>query len=81
MSDKVKIGLIGTGRIGQVHAASIAALPETTLRWVCDPFVESAEATAQKHDGARVTADPQRSSIPATSTPSSSPRRPRPTST
>ena len=58
MSDKVKIGLIGTGRIGQVHAASIAALPETTLRWVCDPFVESAEATAQKHEGAQVTADP-----------------------
>jgi len=26
MSDKVKIGLIGSGRIGQVHAASIAAL-------------------------------------------------------
>ncbi len=58
MSDKVKIGLIGTGRIGQVHAASIAALPETTLRWVCDPFVESAKATAQKYEGAQVTTDP-----------------------
>ena len=59
MSDKLKIGLIGTGRIGQVHAASVAALPETVLRWVCDPFVGSAEATAQKHDGAQVTADPR----------------------
>ena len=59
MSDKLKIGLIGTGRIGQVHAASIAALPETTLRWVCDPFVESAEAMAQKYEGAQVTTDPR----------------------
>ena len=37
MSDKVKIGLIGSGRIGQVHAASIAALPETTLRGSATP--------------------------------------------
>ena len=59
MSDKLKIGLIGTGRIGQVHAASIAAVPETTLRWVCDPFVESAKATAEKYEGAQVTTDPR----------------------
>jgi predicted dehydrogenase len=32
MSDKSKIGLIGTGRIGQVHAANVASLPEITLR-------------------------------------------------
>ena len=50
MSDTLNIGLIGTGRIGQVHAASIAALPETTLGWVCDPFVESVNATAEKHE-------------------------------
>ncbi len=28
MSDKSKIGLIGTRRIGQVHAANIASLPD-----------------------------------------------------
>ena len=28
MIDKSKIGLIGTGRIGHVHAANIASLPE-----------------------------------------------------
>jgi hypothetical protein len=28
MSDKSKIGLIGTGRIGHVQAANIASLPE-----------------------------------------------------
>jgi hypothetical protein len=32
MSDKSKIGLIGTSRIGQVHAANVASLPEITLR-------------------------------------------------
>lgn len=30
MIDKSKIGLIGTGRIGHVHAANIASLPEIT---------------------------------------------------
>jgi hypothetical protein len=36
MSDKSKIGLIGTRRIGHVHAANVASLPEITLRWLCD---------------------------------------------
>jgi predicted dehydrogenase len=55
MSDKSKIGLIGTGRIGQVRAANIASLPKITLRWLCDPI---ARATAQKREGSRATADP-----------------------
>ena len=54
MSDQLKIGLMGTGRIGQVHAASIAAVPETTLHWVCDPFVDGARATAERYGAARV---------------------------
>jgi hypothetical protein len=32
MSDKSKIGLIGTGRIGQIPAGNVASLPEITLR-------------------------------------------------
>lgn len=55
MSDKSKIGLIGTGRISQVHAANIASLPEITLRWLCDPV---ARATAKKREGDRATPDP-----------------------
>jgi myo-inositol 2-dehydrogenase/D-chiro-inositol 1-dehydrogenase len=55
MSDKSKIGLIGTGRIGQVHAANVASLPEITLRWLFDPV---ARATEQKREGSRATADP-----------------------
>lgn len=57
MTEPLKIGLIGTGRIGQVHAASVAALPETTLTWVCDPFVEQATATAARYGVTNVTAD------------------------
>jgi myo-inositol 2-dehydrogenase/D-chiro-inositol 1-dehydrogenase len=57
MTQQVRIGLIGTGRIGQVHALSIDALKNTALQWVCDPFVEGAERTAAQFGG-RVTTDP-----------------------
>jgi myo-inositol 2-dehydrogenase/D-chiro-inositol 1-dehydrogenase len=52
----IRFGLIGTGRIGQVHAASIAASPDAELTWVCDPIVEGARAVAARHGGT-VTAD------------------------
>ena len=47
----VRFGLIGTGRIGQVHAASIAAAPEATLSWVADPFIEGARSVAERFGG------------------------------
>jgi len=50
----LRFGLIGTGRIGQVHARSIAADPGTTLAWVCDPIVEGARSVAAAYGG-RVT--------------------------
>jgi len=56
MTTPTRIGLIGTGRIGQVHAMSVAALPNATLEWVCDPFIEGAERTAAQYGG-RVTTD------------------------
>ena len=45
----LRIGLVGTGRIGQVHAESIAGLAETTLARVADVDVASAKATAEKY--------------------------------
>ena len=45
-SEQLRFGLIGTGRIGKVHAASIAALPETVLTWVVDPYLAGAERIA-----------------------------------
>ncbi|MFV0435348.1 MAG: inositol 2-dehydrogenase [Leucobacter sp.] len=47
----VRIGLIGTGRIGQVHAASIAAAPDATLAWVADPFIEGARSVVARFGG------------------------------
>ncbi|WP_341996387.1 inositol 2-dehydrogenase [Microbacterium sp. LWH7-1.2] len=52
----LRFGLIGTGRIGQVHAANIAGNPATTLSWVADPFVDGARSVADGFGG-RVTAD------------------------
>ena len=58
MSDKkVRIGLLGTGRIGQVHAASVARSANAELTWVCDLFIEGAQKTAAQYGG-KVTADP-----------------------
>lgn len=47
----LRFGLIGTGRIGQVHAASIAANPDSVLAWTADPFVESARIVAARYGG------------------------------
>jgi myo-inositol 2-dehydrogenase/D-chiro-inositol 1-dehydrogenase len=54
----LNIGLIGGGRIGQVHAGSINDTPGANLQWVCDPFVENAEKLAAQFGG-NVTADPE----------------------
>lgn len=53
----VRFGLIGTGRIGQVHAANIAANPDTELAWVADPVVAGAHDVASRYGGT-ATADP-----------------------
>ncbi|MCU1403793.1 MAG: putative myo-inositol dehydrogenase [Glaciihabitans sp.] len=47
----LRFGLIGTGRIGQVHAASIAADPGAELAWIADVFVEGARTTAARYGG------------------------------
>ena len=52
----LRIGLIGTGRIGQVHAANIAADRNATLAWVADPFLEGAQRVVERFGG-RATAD------------------------
>ncbi|MCU1543233.1 MAG: iolG [Microbacteriaceae bacterium] len=47
----LRFGLIGTGRIGQVHAASIAASPDAVLAWVADPYIDGARSTAARFGG------------------------------
>lgn len=54
----LRVALFGAGRIGQVHARSIAEHGETELAWVCDPVEPAAIALAGRY-GARPAADPQ----------------------
>ncbi len=51
-----RIALFGCGRIGTVHAESVAAHPRAELAWVCDPMEDAAKDLAGTH-GARATAD------------------------
>jgi myo-inositol 2-dehydrogenase/D-chiro-inositol 1-dehydrogenase len=58
MNDILRVGLIGAGRIGRVHAENIAFhLPEATLIAVADINAEAAHAVATRCHVPRVTAD------------------------
>ena len=50
------IAVIGAGRIGHVHAKTIASHPGAALTLVADPFGDAAEKLASLH-GARFTTD------------------------
>jgi myo-inositol 2-dehydrogenase/D-chiro-inositol 1-dehydrogenase len=54
----INVGLIGTGRIGQVHAANIARNRQAYLRVICDARPEAGKTLACKYDTA-FTAAPQ----------------------
>ncbi|MBX9680562.1 MAG: Gfo/Idh/MocA family oxidoreductase [Gemmataceae bacterium] len=45
----VRIGLIGCGKVGQIHATAIRSLPEAELTAVCDVSVERAAAFASRY--------------------------------
>jgi myo-inositol 2-dehydrogenase / D-chiro-inositol 1-dehydrogenase len=47
----MRFALIGCGRIGQVHAASIASNPRAELVRVCDAVPEAARAVAERFGG------------------------------
>ena len=42
----LRMALLGAGRIGQVHARSIAEHSDAQLSWVCDPIEEAASTLA-----------------------------------
>ncbi|MDR1808603.1 MAG: inositol 2-dehydrogenase [Propionibacteriaceae bacterium] len=52
----VNIAVIGAGRIGAIHAANVAAHPDTNLLWVADPVAGAAERVAAPL-GAKATLD------------------------
>jgi myo-inositol 2-dehydrogenase/D-chiro-inositol 1-dehydrogenase len=47
----LRLGLIGSGRIGSIHAANIAADPGAVLTVVADSFLDGARATAARFGG------------------------------
>lgn len=51
----LRCALLGSGRIGRVHAANIDRHPDLELAWVADPFLASAQELAGLY-GARATA-------------------------
>ncbi|MCL4123429.1 UNVERIFIED_CONTAM: hypothetical protein GTU68_027939 [Idotea baltica] len=53
----MKIGLLGCGRIGQVHARSIGQIDGATVGAVADAFDEPAQALAQKTGAPAMSAD------------------------
>lgn len=60
MPERVRVALIGAGRIGQRHAATLAsAIPRAELAVIADVHALSAEALATKVRAERWTADPE----------------------
>src|SRR3954471_24380850 len=51
----VRLALLGGGRIGKVHAATIAADPDAELAWVYDPIEPAASALAEQYGSAAST--------------------------
>ncbi|MCA0431900.1 MAG: inositol 2-dehydrogenase [Proteobacteria bacterium] len=49
----IRFGVIGAGRIGKVHSATIAANPKAQLAYIADAVPAAAEALAKQH-GAKV---------------------------
>ncbi|MGG7518106.1 Gfo/Idh/MocA family protein [Allorhizobium undicola] len=54
----IELALFGAGRIGQVHALNLAALPDVRVKYIIDPFANAAcEALAAKIGARLVDAD------------------------
>jgi myo-inositol 2-dehydrogenase/D-chiro-inositol 1-dehydrogenase len=51
MTQKLRIAIIGAGRIGYVHAGSVNANPELELVYVVDPFEENAKKVTAAFGG------------------------------
>jgi myo-inositol 2-dehydrogenase / D-chiro-inositol 1-dehydrogenase len=58
-NDKITVGLLGAGRIGQEHAKNMAAFPQVEVAVVCDPRIEAAEAIRPLVRAREVTASPE----------------------
>lgn len=50
MSNPLNVALLGAGRIGQVHGAAIASVPDTVLKAVADPIEAAAQTLANRYN-------------------------------
>ena len=73
--DKLRIGVLGAGRIGRIHGGNVAVHPRARLAAVADASREAARSLAEA-TGAEIADGRRRSSRRRTSTRSSSARRP-----
>ena len=53
----IRFGVIGAGRIGKVHAATIAANPKAKLAYIADALPKAAEELAAKHGAKTASVD------------------------
>ena len=53
MADALRVGLIGTGRIGLVHAKSVASTPGVELAVVADVFLKEPRKQQRSSAGAQ----------------------------
>lgn len=52
----LELAVFGAGRIGQVHARNIAALPDVTIKYLVDPINSPARHTLSERTGAQIVA-------------------------
>jgi len=58
MAGRLRVGLIGAGRIGKGHARTLAAMPEVALAAVADVNADAARALAAEAGAGRWTTEP-----------------------
>jgi myo-inositol 2-dehydrogenase/D-chiro-inositol 1-dehydrogenase len=59
MKADIQIGIIGSGRIGQIHARNLCQLiPEARVAAISDPMIDVAQQCAQRYGIERVLAEP-----------------------
>lgn len=54
---KIKIGIIGAGRIGKLHAENLVKLPQAEVKWISDLLIHSLPEWAQQLGIKNVTSD------------------------
>jgi hypothetical protein len=60
VSSRIRLGLIGCGSIGKIHASCLARIPEAELAACSDASPEAAHALAEDHECEYSTPDPAR---------------------